>query len=227
MLRSTSKGTLLLEILFIRHGETQWNVDKRLQGHLDIGLNREGLRQATALGRRLLDEPLDAIFASDLRRATDTAKAIAMPQGLKVQLEPSLRERCFGAFEGLLHPEIEERYPPAFAAWKRRDLDARYPCGQYHAETLREFSMRVLACVARIAESDDSYRKIAIVTHGGVLDTMYRHVHKLPYEHPRDFPVLNASINRLSLDGDEFRILEWADVSHLNKHALDEVDNAR
>lgn len=222
-----SKGSHLLEILFIRHGETQWNVDKRLQGHLDIGLNREGLRQASALGRKLLNEPLDAIFASDLRRATDTAKAIAMVHGLQVQLEPGLRERCFGAFEGLSHPEIEERYPPAFAAWKRRDLDARYPCGQFNAETLREFAVRVLTCVTRLAESDDTYRKIAIVTHGGVLDTMYRHVHKLPYEHPRDFLVLNASINRLSLDGDEFRILEWADVAHLDKHALDEVDNAR
>jgi probable phosphoglycerate mutase len=217
----------LLEILFIRHGETQWNVDKRLQGHLDIGLNREGLRQATALGRTLLQQPLDAIFSSDLRRAADTAKAIAMPHGMQVQTDAGLRERCFGAFEGLLHPEIEQRYPPAFAAWKRRDLDARYPCGQYHAETLREFAVRVLACVTRLAAADENYRRIVIVTHGGVLDTMYRHVHKLPYEHPRDFPVLNGSINRLSWDGSNFRILQWADVAHLARPARDEVDNAR
>src|SRR3546814_2420043 len=127
-------------------------------------------------------------------------------------MEQGLRERCFCAFEGVLLPETEQRYPPAFAAWKRRDLDARYPCGEHNAETLREFAARVLACVTRLASSDASYRKIVMVTHGGVLDTMYRHVHKLPYEHPRDFPVLNGSINRLTWDGENFHILDRKSV---------------
>jgi probable phosphoglycerate mutase len=215
----------LVEILLIRHGETQWNVDKRLQGHRDIGLNREGLRQATALGRALLDEPLDAVFSSDLQRSIDTAQAIAAARGMTVQTDAALRERCFGAFEGLLHHEIGARYPDAYAAWQQRDLDARYPCGQSDAETLREFSARAIACVARLAGSGG--RKLAMVTHGGVLDALYRHINHLGYEKPRDFAVLNASINRLEWDGGQFRILQWADVTHLAHGARDEVDNAR
>lgn len=214
----------MTEILLIRHGETDWNVEKRLQGHHDIGLNREGVRQATALGRALLKEPLDAIFSSDLQRAYDTAQAIAMPRGMKVQLERGLRERCFGAFEGLVHPEIAERYPDGYAAWKRRDIDTRYPSGEFDAETLREFSARAIAAIVRLAATP-GYQKIAIVTHGGVLDSVYRSAKSMGYEHPRDFDVLNASINRVRWDGTNFEILEWADVTHLAHAALDESDN--
>jgi len=214
------------DILLIRHGETEWNVEKRLQGHCDIALNAEGRRQAAALGRALRDEPLDAIFSSDLQRARDTAQAIAAARGMTVQTDPGLRERCFGAFEGLIHSEIGARYPADFLAWKERDLDARYTAGEREAETLREFAARALATVARLA-AIDGHERIAVVTHGGVLDTLYRHAHALGYEHPRNFDVLNASINRLKWDGARFHVLQWADVAHLAQTALDETDNAR
>ncbi|MFJ7568165.1 histidine phosphatase family protein [Herminiimonas sp. NPDC097707] len=215
----------MTEILLIRHGETDWNVEKRLQGHTDIDLNREGVRQVAALGRALLDEPLDAIFSSDLKRALGTAQGIAIPRGMSVQLHKDLRERCFGALEGLLHPEIHARYPDEYTAWKGRDIDARYPPGEFHAETLREFSTRAIAAIAGLANTP-GYRKIAIVTHGGVLDSVYRHAKSMGYEHPRDFDVLNASINRVSWDGAHFQILKWADVAHLAHATLDESDNA-
>jgi 2,3-bisphosphoglycerate-dependent phosphoglycerate mutase len=214
------------DILLIRHGETAWNVEKRLQGHCDIALNPEGVRQAAALGCVLRDEPLDAIFSSDLQRARDTAQAIAAVRGMTVQTHPGLRERCFGAFEGLIHSEISERYPMDFVAWKQRDLDARYTAGERQAETLREFAARALGCVARLAGME-GHRRIAIVTHGGVLDTLYRHAYGLGYEHARNFDVLNASINRVKWDGARFHVLQWADVSHLAQTALDEADNAR
>lgn len=214
----------MIEILLIRHGETDWNVEKRLQGHRDIDLNREGVRQVAALGRALLNEPLDAIFSSDLKRALGTAQGIAIPRGMNIQLSTGLRERCFGAFEGLIHPEISARFPEDYAAWKRRDIDARYPQGELHAETLREFSTRAIAAIMELA-STPGYRKIAVVTHGGVLDSVYRRAKNMGYEHPRDFDVLNASINRVSWDGTNFQILQWADVSHLSHAALDESDN--
>ncbi|WP_076592496.1 histidine phosphatase family protein [Herminiimonas arsenitoxidans] len=216
----------MTEILLIRHGETEWNVGKRLQGHTDIGLNSEGVRQAAALGRALLDEPLDAIFSSDLRRAYDTAQAVALPRGMKVQTEQGLRERCFGAFEGLNHPEIKERYPEDYLAWQHREIDARYPDGERRAETLREFSARAVACISRLA-STPGYRKIAVATHGGVLDSIYRRVKNMGYEHPRDFDVLNASINRVTWDGQNFKILQWGDVAHLEHASLDEGDNPK
>ena len=203
----------MTEILLIRHGETDWNVEKRLQGHTDIDLNREGVRQAAALGRALLNEPLDAI---------GTAQGIAIPRGMNIQLDTGLRERCFGAFEGLNHPEISERFPDDYAAWKRRDIDARYPQGEFHAETLREFSNRAVDAITSLASA---YRKVAIVTHGGVLDSVYPRAKNRGSEHPRDFDVLNASINRVTWDGTNFQILKWADVAHLSHAALDESDN--
>jgi probable phosphoglycerate mutase len=214
------------DILLIRHGETDWNVEKRLQGHYDVALNAEGRHQAAALGRALRDEPLDAVFSSDLQRARDTAQAIAAARGMAVQIDPGLRERCFGAFEGLIHSEISERYPADFAAWKQRDLDARYTAGERQAETLREFAARAMASLTRLA-SREGHRRIAVVSHGGVLDTLYRHAHELGYERARNFDVLNASINRLTWDGARFHVLQWADVTHLAQTALDEADNAR
>lgn len=216
----------MTEILLIRHGETDWNVEKRLQGHYDVALNAEGVRQAAALGRVLRDETLDAIFSSDLQRARDTAQAIAALRGMTVQTDPGLRERCFGAFEGLIQSEISERYPADFQAWKQRDLDARYTAGERQAETLREFSARAFATVARLAGMQ-GHRRIAVVTHGGVLDTLYRHAYDLGYAHARNFDVLNASVNRLKWDGARFHVLHWADVAHLAQTALDESDNAR
>ncbi len=212
----------MTEILLIRHGETDWNVEKRLQGHTDIDLNRVGVRQAAALGRALLTEPLDAIFSSDLRRAYQTAQGVAIPRGMIIQSDKGLRERCFGAFEGLIHPEVNVRYPEDYAAWKRRDIDARYPDGEFCAETLREFSTRAVDAITSLL---GEHRKVAIVTHGGVLDSVYRRANNMGYEHPRDFDVLNASINRVTWDGTKFQISKWADVAHLAHAALDESDN--
>jgi probable phosphoglycerate mutase len=211
------------EILLIRHGETAWNAVRRLQGHLDIPLNAEGERQAAALGQALLGEPLDAIFASDLVRARQTAHAIASPRGMEVQIDAGLRERCYGAFEGMMYAEISGRYPEAYRAWQARDLDARFPEGVHIAETLREFSTRAVAAITRIV-SAGSYRRVALVTHGGVLECAYRAAHGVSFDRPRDFDILNASLNRLAWDGSSLNVLQWGDVAHLEALALDEID---
>lgn len=211
------------EILLIRHGETDWNVEKRLQGHLDIPLNAEGERQAAALGLALAQEPLDLIFASDLQRAAQTAQAIAAPRGMTIQIDADLRERCYGAFEGLRYVDISERYPDGYAAWRARDIDARYPMGRAHAETLREFSQRTIGAITRLAALH-RHKKIAIVTHGGVLECAYRLANGVGLLPPRDFDIFNASINRLRWNGAALQVVQWADVAHLADLALDEVD---
>ena len=216
----------MTEIVLIRHGETAWNAERRLQGHLDIALNAEGERQAAALGQALLNEPLDAIFASDLQRARQTAEAVAAPRGMTVQIDAGLRERCFGAFEGLRYDEIGAHYPDAYAAWQARDIDARYPMGVNRAETLREFFERAVGAITRLVRSGN-YQKIAIVTHGGVLDCAYRAAHDIGFVHARDFDVLNASINRVIWNGEAMRVAQWADVAHLSNAALDEIDKCR
>lgn len=216
----------MTEILLIRHGETAWNAEKRLQGHLDIPLNEEGVRQAAALGRALQDEPLDAVISSDLQRARQTAQAIATARGMTVQIERGLRERCYGAFEGLLYPEIGARYPDAYAAWQARDIDARFPPGVHEAETMREFSARVISTITRVA-AEGKYRKVALVTHGGVLECARRAAQGVGFAHKRDFDIFNASINRFHWDGQALHIKQWGDVRHLEMlelATLDEVD---
>jgi probable phosphoglycerate mutase len=213
----------MTQILLIRHGETDWNVEKRLQGHLDIALNSEGKRQAHLLGRALLDEPLDRIVASDLQRALQTALAIAAPRGMTVEVAPGLRERSYGALEGLRHAEVCQTYPDAYAAWRARDIDARYPSGRYKAETLREFSERAIGAVTRLAITHHN-KKIAVVTHGGVLDCIFRAAQGMDLAAPRNFDILNASINRIEWTGAALRVVRWSEVAHLARPALDEVD---
>ncbi|WP_334189597.1 histidine phosphatase family protein [Noviherbaspirillum sp.] len=216
----------MTDIVLIRHGETEWNAIKRLQGHLDIALNGEGRRQAVALGRALSAEQFDAIYSSDLMRARQTAEQLAAGRGMPVHVDPGLRERCFGGFEGMLYAEISERYPQAYAEWKARNIDARFPDGVYVAETLREFSQRAVDAIIRIANRH-RHQKIALVTHGGVLECAYRAAQGIGFEHARDFDILNASVNRFLWDGKGLRLAQWGDVTHLEQpdmSALDEID---
>jgi probable phosphoglycerate mutase len=213
----------MTEILLIRHGETEWNAIRRLQGHLDIALNAEGERQAAALGQALLDEPLDVIIASDLQRAMQTAQAIAAPRGMTVRVDPGLRERCYGGFEGVLYSEIAARFPEAYAAWQARDVDACFPPGERKGETLREFHERAISTITRLAARYPD-KKIALVTHGGVLECAYRAARNLELSSARDFDILNASINRVTWDGVALHVAEWSNVNHLTSIVLDEID---
>ncbi|UWE16991.1 histidine phosphatase family protein [Herbaspirillum huttiense] len=213
----------MTDILLIRHGETDWNVDKRLQGHIDIGLNEAGQRQVLALGEALAGEGIDAVFASDLQRARDTAQAVAGAAGLAVQIDAGLRERCYGGFEGLRHTEIEARYPEAYRQWKAREPDFRYPAGERIAETMREFYERSVAAVQRVLASG-RYRKVAIVTHGGVLECVHHWASQTSFAQPRTFDIFNASVNRLHWDGERAHIRSWGEIGHLQRETLDEVD---
>jgi probable phosphoglycerate mutase len=144
---------------------------------------------------------------------------------MTVQIDPALRERCYGGFEGMLYAEIGERFPDAHAAWQARELDARFPPGAHVAETLREFSQRAVAAVARLAA--ENHRRLVLVTHGGVLEAVYRHVKGIGYEQARDFEIRNASINRFAWDGAALRLLQWGDTEHLRDAelaAIDEID---
>lgn len=213
----------MTDILLIRHGETDWNVDKRLQGHIDIGLNEAGQRQVLALGEALAGEGIDAVFASDLQRARDTAQAVAGPAGLAVQIDAGLRERCYGGFEGLRHTEIEARYPEAYRQWKAREPDFRYPAGERIAETMREFYERSVSAMQRVLASG-RYRKVAIVTHGGVLECVHHWASQTSFAQPRTFDIFNASVNRLHWDGERAHIRSWGEIGHLQRETLDEVD---
>ncbi len=215
----------MTELLLIRHGETAWNRERRMQGHIDIPLSEAGLRQAQALGQALAAERPDAIYSSDLGRARTTAQPIAEAHKMSLMLSASLRERCYGAFEGLLYEEINQRYPQAFAAWRARELHARFPAGEREAETQQEFHDRAVKAVTDLVSAHPA-GKLVIVTHGGVLDCVYREATGMRIEAERNFGIVNAAINRLQWDGQHFRVLQWADASHLEAAGLDEIDRS-
>ncbi|WP_211445161.1 histidine phosphatase family protein [Collimonas humicola] len=214
------------EILLIRHGETDWNLERRLQGHLDIPLNQVGERQALALARSLDGIALDAVFSSDLQRARQTAAPLTAARNLSLRLDAGLRERCYGALEGLRYPEAAQRFPEAYAALMERAVDYRYPAGVHAAETMREFYERTVSALLAVLRAG-ALARIAIVAHGGVLDCIYRFANQLPLEQPRSCDIFNASINRLSWNPDwaqPLRVDGWAEVVHLDELALDEID---
>ncbi|MFC5513586.1 histidine phosphatase family protein [Massilia jejuensis] len=209
-------------IALIRHGETAWNAERRLQGHLDIGLNAEGRRQARALAASLAGERFDVLVSSDLSRASQTAKALGDASGLPLYIDGRLRERCYGGFEGLLYAEIAERFPQAFAAWQARDVDGQLPPGQNKGETFRQFYDRATDAVFGWA-ADNPGKSLAIVAHGGVLECIYRAALGLSLETPRDFKVLNASVNRFVVRDGKLELVSWGDVAHLQPAVLDDI----
>lgn len=149
-------------ILFVRHGETDWNLARRVQGHTDRPLNATGLEQAEALAAELADEPLVAAYSSDLLRAYETARILVAGRELGVTAIRDLRERDFGTWEGLTDEQVLSRYP-----------EARHsPWGD--AETREEMSRRVIAALHRIAEAHPGGR-VLVVGHGGPLRALVRH----------------------------------------------------
>ena len=205
-------------IIAIRHGETAWNVDTRIQGHLDIPLNAIGRWQAERLAEALRDEPITAIYASDLSRAWETAQYVGHAQGLRVIKEVALRERDFGDFEGKTFAEIEVVLPEQSLRWRKRDPEF-YPAG---GESLVALRTRVMEVAERLAALHPG-EQIALVGHGGVMDVLYRAATRLDIQAPRTWTQRNAAINRLLWTPEGFTLVGWADTQHLDEDVLDEL----
>jgi probable phosphoglycerate mutase len=195
-------------VLAIRHGETDWNVGGRIQGQLDIALNAAGRRQVARLTTALADEAISAVYSSDLKRAFETAQAVA--GGLPITTDVGLRERAFGVFEGLSYDEIRARWPDQAERWRRRDAEF----GAEGGETLRAFYERSVATATRLAARHPG-QTIALVSHGGVMDCLYRAATRVALDAPRSWQLGNASINRLLHTPRGFTLIGWSDSSHL------------
>lgn len=206
------------QLLAIRHGETEWNSEGRFQGHLNSVLNQEGLAQAEALGKRFASEPFDLLLSSDLGRALQTARAIAASTGHEIVIEPRLRERNMGIFQGLTSTEVQSRHPDEYRRFKANDPDYVIPGG----ESVRQLQARCVACIAELARTHAGLTLTA-VTHGGVLAVLYRHAKAMPLDTPRDFPLHNTSVNRFCHRRSGWELLSWGDTSHID-HALDDPE---
>ena len=205
-------------IIAIRHGETTWNVDSRIQGHLDIPLSATGRQQAERLAGALRDEPITAIYASDLARAWETAQYIGQAHGLPVLKAIGLRERDFGDFEGKTFAEIELLLPEQSMRWRKRDPQFAPQGG----ETLTDLRSRVMEAAERLAARHPG-EQIALVGHGGVMDVLYRAATRLDIQAPRTWTLGNAAINRLLWTPGGFALVGWADTQHLADDVLDEA----
>ena len=205
-------------IIAVRHGETAWNVDTRIQGHLDIALNDTGRWQARQVARALADEPLAAVYTSDLQRAHATAQAIAQASGAPLVAEPGLRERSFGELEGRTFAEIEAELPEQARRWRQRDPHFA-PTG---GETLVQLRERIAATTHRLA-AQHTEQLIVLVAHGGVLDMLYRLATGQELQAPRTWLVTNASINRLLWTPQGLTLVGWADTQHLDTGSRDET----
>lgn len=195
----------------VRHGETDWNAGRRIQGQTDIPLSALGHAQARATANALAPESFTAIYSSDLLRARQTAEASAHIVSLPLQLEARLRERHYGMFQGLTHEEIAAHHPEDHARHKARD--ARFvPAG---GESLLEFAARIADAFAAIAARHPD-AVVAVFTHGGVLDILHRQAAGKPLDTPRDFAIPNCGINWMEVERGCWTLLSWAGRDHLD-----------
>ena len=200
----------MTDFVVIRHGETDWNREHRFQGQIDVPLNAIGQQQAQRLATALSGERVDLLLSSDLQRARQTALPLERTLARTAQVQPGFREQGFGVLEGLDVPTIKTRHPELWAQWLRHDADYALPSG----ESVRQFHARVLAALRDLAR-EHAGKTLLLVTHGGVLDMLWRTAHGLSLNGPRECAIPNTGINRLRWRGDTLDILRWAEDAHL------------
>ena len=197
-------------VLLARHGETAWNVEGRIQGHLDVSLSPRGVEQAAALARRLAAEGVAALVSSPLRRARDTAEAISAATGRPVAFDDGLREQDLGRWQGLTFAEAGRRDPDLARRFAARDPDARPPEG----ETRGEMADRAWAALDRLAPPG-APGPVVLVTHGGPIMTILFRVLGLPPDAPRRFLCPNAGLSVLVPSNGVWYARTISDVAHL------------
>lgn len=200
----------MTELILIRHGETDWNRELRFQGQIDVPLNATGHEQARRVAERLAGESVQQLVCSDLLRTRQTAQAPAQTLGLGAVSDAALREQNFGVVDGMRVDDIKTRYPQAWDRWTAFDADYAFDGG----ECTLAFHARVMAALQRLAAAGVGQR-LVVVTHGGVLDMVYRTALGLSLSGARQSVIPNGGINRVRLTGAGVEILSWAETQHL------------
>ncbi|MGY8903089.1 MAG: histidine phosphatase family protein [Burkholderiales bacterium] len=210
----------MTQLILIRHGETDYNRELRFQGDSDVPLNAAGIAQAHAVAKALAGETIYKVVSSDLLRARQTADIITQtlqqPPVKGQATEPNWRERSFGQLDGMRAQDIQSQYPNEWAQWLQYGIDDN-TAGM---ESTRSLHGRVMKA-AQLHAFEGCNNNVVVVTHGGVLDMIYRQAQGLPLEGPRQCDIPNAGINRVALHCPnwgrwELVILEWAKTTHLH-----------
>jgi len=202
-------------LLAIRHGETVWNEENRYQGHEDSALTEAGRNQVAALGLRMGKIRFDTLISSDLGRAQKTASIIADYTGHSLQIDSRLRERNYGVLEGLTLPEIKARHSEILNQLNSNAPDYIIPEGESHRQHYQRNVAFIEECLTK-----RSGATVAVVAHGGVLDSIFRYVARLPLDQPRCFITINASLTIIThgnFYGTARWVIEtWGDIGHLD-----------
>jgi len=205
---------LTTEFLLIRHGETVWNAEARMQGQQDSPLTARGRAQAQAVAAHLRNVPLDRIYASDAPRVVSTAQPLVDLTDHELILEPRLRERRYGIFEGLTYPEIEARHNTLYRAYREQRYAADFEIPG--AETIRQLVARGIGIFQKLAE-DHPGERLAIFSHGGTLAAILRTVLGVPLDGKHAFRLGNGTISTISWDGEEWRLASLGECTHLQE----------
>lgn len=198
------------KIYLIRHAEAEGNLYRRVHGWYDSALTQRGLEQAHTLAKRLHDVHIDAVYASDLRRAKDTARAIADPRGLSIAEEPNLREIHMGIYEDVPVGEMEFSHGPEYELFRGRSPQWFAPEG----ESFRQVRDRTVEVFFRLAQWH-SQETIALVSHKAAIHTLQAALHGLSPEQLAPLPSQNTAISCYEVESDRFRVLFENDLSHL------------
>jgi len=209
-------------ICIIRHGETDWNQERRIQGQIDIPLNETGRAQAMAMSFDAAlhhHQTFAAIYSSDLARAFETASALAQRCELDIIKRQNLRERHYGVFQNVVKDEAEAQYPDAHALYIARDVDYDFETG----ESLKAFAQRTLDAFDWISRHHEG-KTVAVICHAGLLDVMYRSATGQPLHTPRDFVIPNCALNWFHHDGKGWHLDAWDDHHYLTTVLMDSVE---
>ncbi|MFR5602371.1 MAG: histidine phosphatase family protein [Lachnospiraceae bacterium] len=203
-----------MKLYLIRHGQTDWNLQGRIQGNRDISLNETGREQAQALARGMGSREVSCIFSSRLLRARQTAEAIGAAKGVPVEVIDGLEEVDFGAWEGMTWEEINAAYPEEYAAW-RKDPSAVTPTG---GEAREQVEKRCQAAVERLLGRMEALGGDgAVVAHGAILVYILSYLLRNQKEPHQELIVENVSITTVSYDPvpQVGKLLQCNDTSHL------------
>ena len=212
---------IITRFCLVRHGETDWNAAHRLQGHTDISLNARGLAQAGQMARALKNIKLqfDVLYTSDLQRAAKTAQAIEELFDITAIPNAALRERHLGALQGLTTDEAPMHEPELWKSHLSRNIEENLRNG----ESIQQFADRIKTALVEICKQHLG-KTILLVSHGGALDMMYRIASNQALDAEKVVTVPNASLNWISHDGLAWKVDGWANTSHLEDLALDNLD---
>ena len=200
------------QLIIIRHGETEWNLEGRIQGHMDSPLTESGRAQAEAIATRLQTVEVNALYSSDRGRAYSTAQVVSHKTGQDILTDKRLRELHLGKFEGLTEEEVRKRFPEEYVYLKKAVPDYIYPGG----ESKEQFSLRVISCLEELMGKHQG-EQIVVITHGGALSRLIRYTLGMPVVGSNEYKICNAALNIFSYENKRGQLEIWGDLSHLTE----------